>query len=179
MKNFLELNKAWFDRDLSQFNLYLMPVGFVMAPGAAVGIGLASDKQQLIDYLTRIVKDHSQSIGGFYVALEVNLSLKRVSTGATAQVKVTRDPNAPKVQLTEEDIRQQYPWGYHELTQRLKSRYIDFKINQKYHYIRKPLKSDPRYVRVRYLDSENPKSSKKDYYNPNIVNEFDKHYTRK
>jgi hypothetical protein len=31
----------------------------------------------------------------------------------------------------------------------------------------------------RYLDPGNPKSSKKPFFDPNIVTEFDKHYTRR
>jgi hypothetical protein len=34
-------------------------------------------------------------------------------------------------------------------------------------------------MKTRYLDPGNPKSSRKDFYNPNIVAEFDKAYTRK
>lgn len=39
--------------------------------------------------------------------------------------------------------------------------------------------TDPKYVRARYLDPDNPKSGKKDFYSPAILGEFDKHYTRK
>lgn len=38
---------------------------------------------------------------------------------------------------------------------------------------------DPKFVKARYLDPENLKSGKKDFYNPIILGEFDKHYTRK
>jgi len=39
--------------------------------------------------------------------------------------------------------------------------------------------TDPKYVRPRYLDPDNPKSGKKDFYRSPILTEFDKHYTRK
>jgi hypothetical protein len=38
---------------------------------------------------------------------------------------------------------------------------------------------DPKYVRPRFLDPDNPKSGKKEFYSPTILAEFDKHYTRK
>jgi hypothetical protein len=41
------------------------------------------------------------------------------------------------------------------------------------------LMADPRFVKSRYLGPGNPKSAKKDFYNPNIVAEFDKQYTRR
>lgn len=80
--------------------------------------------------------------------------------------------------LTDEDIRKTYPWDYGNLTKRLTDRYIDFKQNQKYHRIRKVLGADAAYMKSRYLDPGNPKSAKKDFYNPNIIPEFDKHYSR-
>jgi hypothetical protein len=83
------------------------------------------------------------------------------------------------VELREEDIRRIFPWDYRELTNRLNRRYIDFVTNQKYHDIRRPLLQDPRFVKSRYLDPGNPKSARKDFYNPNVIAEFDKHYTRK
>lgn len=39
--------------------------------------------------------------------------------------------------------------------------------------------TDPAYVSPRYLDPGNPKSAKKDFYNANILNEFDKYYTKR
>ena len=66
---------------------------------------------------------------------------------------------------------------YGKLTLRLENRYIDFKVNPKYHILRRALAVNPQYMKSRYLDPGNAKSSRKDFYNPNIVKEFDKSYT--
>ncbi len=112
------------------------------------------------------------------MSLAVNLSFTRSSEDAATLVGVTDDPTAPKVHLTEEDIRKAYPWDYADLTNRLKTLYLDFKLNQKFHDVRKPLMQDSRYVKSRYLDPGNPNSAKKNFYNPNIIGEFDRNYTR-
>jgi hypothetical protein len=180
VKNFIELAKLWFNLDLSVYNLYLMPIGFVSAPGAAVALAASADEERLLRYLATLVSESGDDPGtDFHVALEVSLSFKRSPTNAAAVVAVTNDPSAPKVALSEENVRKLYPWDYHDLTERLRKRYIDFKEVQKYHDIRRPLMPDPRFVKSRYLDPGNPKSARKDFYNPNIVAEFDKHYTRK
>jgi len=180
VKNFIELAKAWFQLDLSAYNLYLMPIGFVAAPGTATAISATPDEERLIRYLAGLVKNSTDDAGtDFHVALEVNLSFKRSAADAAAVVAVTNDPNAPKVAISEEDIRRIFPWDYRELSDRLQKRYIDFRANNKYHGIRRPLLQDPRFVKSRYLDPGNPKSARKDFYNPNIVAEFDKHYTRR
>jgi hypothetical protein len=92
---------------------------------------------------------------------------------------VTNDPSALAVRLTEEQILERYPWDYKTLTEKCRLRYVNFKVNQEYHEIRKRLEADQRFAHIRRLDPENPKSSKKVFYNPNILAEFDKHYTRK
>jgi len=91
---------------------------------------------------------------------------------------LTNDPNAVPVVLSEEDIRDKYPWDYNILTTRLRKRYSDFKANQKYHGIRKPLEANDRYCRKRYLDPANKAGIGKWFYSPNIVREFDPHYGR-
>ena len=94
------------------------------------------------------------------------------------EVRVTNDPNATEVRMTEVQIRENYPWDYRELTDRCRKRYKDFKENSKYHDIRKPLLKNEKFCRVRYLDPDNPKSANKQFYNPNIIKELDNHYSR-
>ena len=150
------------------------------APGSGTALSATPDEERLIRYLAGLVKDSTADPGtDFHVALEVSLSFTRSAVNPAAVVAVTNDPNATKVALSEEDIRKTYPWDYAELTERLSKRYIDFRANTKYHDIRRPLMADPRFVKSRYLDPRNPKSARKDFYNPNIVAEFDKQYTRR
>jgi hypothetical protein len=52
-------------------------------------------------------------------------------------------------------------------------------MNEKFAGIRKPLMVDPKFVKARYLDPDNIRSGKKEFYSPAILAEFDKHYTRK
>jgi hypothetical protein len=115
----------------------------------------------------------------FHVSLEVNLSFKRSAADAAAVVAVTNDPSAAKVSISEEDIRKIYPWDYAELTRRLQKRYIDFSANAKYHSIRKTLAQNPQFVKTRLLDPSKPSGLRKDFFNPNVVAEFDKLYTKK
>ena len=65
------------------------------------------------------------------------------------------------------------------MTKECRKQYSDFKEAQQYHDIRKRLLKDRRYGYVRYLDPGNTKSSKKPLFNPNILQEFDKHFTQK
>ena len=125
VKNFIELAQRWFNLDLSQYNLYLMPIGFVTAPGSATALRTSPHEGNLVSYLRSLVAEQeSGDTSGFHVALEVNLSFKRSAADAVTTVEVTDDPNAVKVVLTEEDIRNKYPWDFRELTQRLRDRFV-------------------------------------------------------
>ena len=180
VRNYVSLTKSWFKRDLSRYSLFLMPLGFLGVQRPATAVSLGHDENSLIEYLIALSRmGRTATDSDFHVALTVNLSLQRSNPDAAAKVFITSDPNAPNVILTEEDIRKSYPWDYNELTKRLARRYIDFKANRKYHEIRKSLLKDLPLVKTRVLDPGNPKSAKKDFYNPNIFKIFDQHYTKR
>jgi len=95
-------------------------------------------------------------------------------------MQITDDPNAPAIRLEEEEIlKRKYPLDYKTLTNGLLARYTNFKRNLQYHKLRKEFKKDKKLCRTRYLDPNNLKSSKKDFYSPAIYKKFDKHYTKK
>jgi len=110
----------------------------------------------------------------------VNIEVRfvRSKAASAAPVRVTTDPRVPAVRLTEDQIRERYPWDYQELTNRCRERYSDFKVNKDYHVLRKSLESDPKYAHTRRLDPDKPKPQKT-FYNSNILHEIDKHYRRR
>jgi len=179
IRNFVELDRQWFSRDLSRYALYLMPIGFLQAPSASAVV--SGEERNLITYLAHRSAEVTEAHDGadLHAMLHVDISMRRV-TGATSAVLLTRNPAEADavIQLSEEDIRQQYPWDYNELVSRLRSRYVDFKANAKFHEVRQVLMEDSRFVATRRLDPGNPRSAKKDFYNPNIVTQFDPHYVR-
>jgi hypothetical protein len=179
IRNYITLLTAWFDRNLSQYSLFLMPLGFFGSSNTATAISLSRDEKQLMAFLAKLAQESGEDNSDYHVSLTVNLSFQRSKNDSFTDVFVTSDPTALRVNVTEEDIRKSYPWDYEALTDRLSARYIDFKANQKYHDIRKSLIALPMYVKSRFLDPDNPRSAKKDFYNPNILQMFDRHYTRK
>jgi hypothetical protein len=180
VRNFIDLARLWFQHDLSGGHFFLMPIGFVDAPHPVSAIDLSKDESRLIAYIAQLPSTAAQGAKSpFNVTLEVNLSFKRSTAASAMAVAITNDPSAPQVTLTEDDFKKIYKWTYQQMIEQLKKRYSDFKINSKFMGIRKPLMADPKFVRQRYLDPDNPKSSRKDFYSPTVLAEFDKHYTRK
>ena len=185
VKNFVAASEKWFNINLDRYNIYLMPLAF-HSPADVVE-SLRSDKhpkavRKLLDHIKEAERNNpTDENATFNVTLKVQLKFVRTSDDEALHVRVTRDdPNAVAVTITEEDIRQHFPWSYDKLTRRLKSRYSNFLQNNVYHSVRKRLEDDERFCRVRFLDPSKPgKGLKKRFYSPGILAEFDRHYSKK
>ncbi len=185
IQNFVGLITEWFQIDLSRYNFFLMPLSFYhgFESVAPVSVSIYPEQmQRLLTYLDTL--DHSQSDDNVqpqrqHFSLRLETRLVRGKDTQAVAFRWTDDPSAPAVALREEDIRKMYPWTYRVLTDNLKKRYSDFLENNSYHVIRRPLEKNNKLVYIRFLDPNNPTSSKQRFYSPNIVNEFDKHYRRR
>lgn len=180
VRNYVELAKRWFSQDLSKYNLYLMPIGFLATP-SATGIAVGGSEGKLVSYLRNLSAAQNttsaSSSSAYHIALDVNLKFKRTATNAVSTFALTNDPTAPHVILTEEDILARYPWDYKALLAACRLRYVNFKENSAFHERRNPLLEDKRYALHRFLDPRNPKSSKKVFYSPGILAQFDSLFT--
>ena len=179
VKNFTAATRDWFGRELSEFGMYLMPLAFVGVPDDVEAIVLNAAEKNFLLYLDSIDNPEMDPSSPYTVTVNIDIRFTRSKAHDALVVTSSNDPAATKILLTEEQIREQFPWDYFELTKRCVDRYIAFKVNQQYHDIRKSLEDDDQFARVRFLDPGNPKSAKKPFFNPNIFSEFDKHYVRK
>lgn len=182
VKNYIQLVQEWFDYSLARYNFYLMPLSFFHEADVIQSFSLVSYNEQtrnLLRYLETVEQEHPSSAESLYNAtLRVETKFLRSSSDSAIKIQTTNDPSAPKVQITEEDMLKRYPFDYSGLTEKLRNRYTDFKQNQRYHGVLKPLKADQKYCRVRLLDPNNPTGSRKEYYSSEVFKVFDKHYRK-
>ena len=129
-------------------------------------------------YVRNLDDPKSDPNARYSVAINMEVRFVRSKSVAATPVRVTNDLKAPAVRLTEEQIRERYPWDYQELTNRCRECYSDFKVDRKYHQLRKSLESDKRFAHERRLDPRKPRPMKM-FYNPAIMEKFDEHYHRK
>ena len=179
VKNFVSAVNEWFQRDVAEFNLHLMPLTFMALPSDVQGSLLNTEESNFLAFVDSFDDLNTDPESPYSVSVNVELKFIRSKSKDAFPVHVTNDPSALPVKLTEEDIRERYPWDYATLTNRCKERYKGFKENQRYHEIRKGLATDERFGRLRFLDPGNTKSARKPFFNSNIIVELDKHYTRK
>jgi hypothetical protein len=178
VKNFHAVARDWFNEDLSRFSFCLLPLSFLTSSVSFEAV-LNQAEKRFIDFLHKQVPQESDPSSQYSVAINVDLRFVRSKSQDALPVRITTDANALEVRLTEEQIREKYPWDYKELTARCKARYSDFKENRKYHKLRQELTGDLRYGHIRQLDPGNPKSQRKGFFNPNILQELDNHYQRR
>jgi hypothetical protein len=179
VKNFVVLAKNWFDYDFSDTLSLILPLSFVRGDKEIESVVVTRGESRLLQYLQSLASGDVDAGSPFALAIRVQVKFERSKLATASKVQVTNDPDAVKVVLTERDVRERYPWDYKTLVNKCAARYCDFKLDAKFHGLRKPLLGDPRYSHSRYLDPSNPKSSRKDFYSAAILDVLDKHYARK
>jgi hypothetical protein len=180
LQNYLHLVCSWFGDVLSGYNFYLMPLSFFRDFNEAPGVALNSNERKVLDYIKKSEEgyDGIEDVGDYNLTLRIDVKFQKVKSTSGLPVQITNDPGATAVYLSEEDFSDKYPWDYDILSTRLSKRYSDFKMNAKYHKIRKKLEKDKKFAYERLLNPKNPNGGKKTFYNPNIQKEFDKDYTK-
>ncbi len=178
VKNFATAMGEWFGRGLSELDLHLMPLAFIDLPANVQGSLLNPAEKKFLAFLDE--KDGAKTTGDspYAVTVQVNVTFVKSGDGDAVPTRVTNDPSATPIRLTDDEFTTRYPWSYKDLTDRCKQRYTNFKMNREYHHIRKQLEQKQSFAMTRFLNPNNPKSSKTTFYNPSILQEFDKHYTK-
>lgn len=182
LRNYLCLAAEWFQLDLSKYNFFLMPISFYHGfetAEPATRVHYPEQVQRLLTYLDSLEEKPTDDLAKQHVALRMETKLIKGKDASGASFRWTDDPNAPAITVREEDILKNYPLTYRELATMMKRRYTNFLENKAFHKIRQVFEDDKKYAIVRILHPTNPNSSRQRFYNPNILQEFDKHYTRR
>ena len=177
IKNYMELIKKWETKvSLSKYNFYLMPLAYVDSKIQADSV-LTDEVKNYLNYLKEKVAESDESDIDYSVAIGIDITFKKNAT--LEGIGMRYDENGVPIKITEEDITKKYPLTYKELIKKCKSRYSDFKQNNKFNNIMKVLKLDNALSHNRKLDPNNPKSSTKTFFNTNIFKELDNKYEKK
>ena len=182
LSNYLLLVRKWFQMDLSHYDFYLMPISFFHAFETIKPASTAhytDQTKRLLAFIDSLEQKEPEQDSQQYVTLKFETSLVRGKDESAVEFRWTDDPNAPAMNLREEDVLKKYPMTYRNLVNKMRNRYDNFLENNKFHTLRKALDNEKKYSIERLLNPANPKSSKQRFYNSNILQEFDKHYNKK
>lgn len=188
LRNYITAISEWFGWDLSQYNFYLMPMSF-FHPVEMDSFSVRSQGQEIARMMEHFRETEalypSDEDNSYNIALQIKTKFVKSSTDPSVfEVRYTNREDAPEVRVSEENvIRNKYPLSYSALTDKLRKRYSNFKMNKDFHAIKRKLE-DPdvygdRFCKTRYLDAIEKKGTKRTFYSTEIIKEFDKHYARR
>lgn len=176
VRNYARAAQTWFGVDFTQYNFYLMPLAFVKSHQPAEAVLLNREERKVASFISSLEAANDPK-DDYSVSVNVELKFMKSKADDAIKVQVTNDPSAPKVQLTEEHLKDKYPLNYAALTKACRERYSDFLQNKKYHALLKTLKAEKRYCHIKKLDPDNPRSAKQEWYSRAVLNVLDKQYT--
>ena len=181
LKNYMALATRWFGVDFSRYNFFLMPLSFFHGFEGVEGISVTPATDQAQKFLQYIATVEHDTVEGaeHYITLAIETRVVKGKGSDGLAVRWTNSPSAPAVTLREEDLLERYPYDSGDLITKLRSRYTDFKQDKRYYKIKRPLESDGKYCKVRYLDPKNARSGSKKFFSPEVFKVFDLHYTKR
>jgi CII-binding regulator of phage lambda lysogenization HflD len=176
IKNYMSIIKQWDLRiDLTQYNFYLMPLAYVDSKIESDSI-LTDEVKNYLNYLKGKVAQADETDKEFDVAIGIDISFKKAN--AIESIGMKFDKGGIAVNLSEEDVRQKYPYVYKDVTTKAKIRYSNFKQGPNFNAVMKGIKAGKKLCHVRLLDQKNPKSSQKYFYSSNVWKVLDQHYKK-
>ena len=183
LKNYIEFVIENFNKDLSKYNFYLMPLSFYNEYEIIDNIKIqdTSFKSKLkTDLLELNSKYKSGPNEKYNILLATKVTfLKGDKNGISTNFIKSIDKDAITVNLTDEEIDIRYPLSYEDLVIKLKERYTDFKQDKKFHELNKEYRKNIDNAYQRFLNNKKKTGSCRWQYSNNILNFFDKNYTKK
>jgi len=181
LKSFVEVLAEWFDRPISKYKLFLIPIAFDI-PDCFDLNAFSKESESHRKILEYIAKQENNSAKDtnikHNISLSIGIEFNRQTTGIPVH-STKNSGNSIKID-SEDKFRNKYCWSYTDnLLKEMKKRYSDFKQDTKFFSLKKELEKDVNYSDERFLDCNKKSGIKKRFYSPNIMKEFDRHYTKK
>lgn len=182
IKSYMTYVYDWFSISLEKYNFYLMPMSFFHGDETQL-VPLGAHDASIAGILKLIAEKESKhpfdETSAHNLTVSIEAKVVKPNKVDAQKVAISNDPNAPAVTISLEDVKKTHPLTYDDLTKKLQDRYSDFKVNDKYHELRKVLHADKKNFLPYPLNPLNPDGQTKPFYSPAVFAEFDKNYTRK
>lgn len=182
LKNYVTFIKKYFNKDLSKYNFYLMPLSFYVLENVVENINISQNDyvQNLRNKILELQKKYKSNPNDEYnILLSTSIAFVKSKDKYTA-INVVKDKKEDTldVRISDEEINEKYPLTYLKLVEKLRARYKNFNQNA-FNRINKEIREKSGNAYCRYLDTINKKGNSKWFYNANIIPEFDRYFEMK
>lgn len=164
--NLFKLHERWFGA-IDDADFAPLPLAFHGTQYLSVTTPSKGDTKNLVEFLDKNVA-LEQRDSEFAIAVQLQVTFTKESRGSGVGVRITNDPSAPEVRLSDEDFLARYPLDYDALTRRLRNELPGIIINKKFNELMKELRADPALCHLRFLDPQRETSEKR-FYSEAIV----------
>lgn len=202
--NYVDFLKKYFSKDiLAEDGLFILPLGFKLPfkpedflSKKATSYVSSPESRAFINSMIRIIDDLDRQgvedtiVVGFDIYLENVKRMKNrdlliaitskdeadASFSKVSRYKITNDPNAQKINLSDEEIIKVYPLTYKDVCERCKTEVEGFKQNKEFNSILSKLKSDRIFAYTRKLNPQSKKSATTILYSESVIEEIKRIY---
>ena len=162
IQNFVTCADKWFGLPVRM--PYLLPVGFLTGEGPAQATGNATQRL-LLRRLQEIAATQVHNDSEFAITLHLDVRLNPDFSGG-GSIGVTADPDAPKVQLSDEELFEKYSATYDEIVSKSRRHIHGFKKDGRFNAAMEKVKEDPDCTHERWLNPRSSKGGVKCLYDP-------------
>ena len=202
--NYVDFMKKYFAKDiLAQDGLFILPLGFklpfrpedFLTKKAAQYVS-SPESKKFIESMVNVITDLDKNgvddtiVVGFDIYLENVKRMKNsdllvaitsqdaadVNFAKVKRVQITDDPDAQKVNLSDEEFVKQYPLQYIDVCARCRATIPNFKQGRKFNDIMATIKRNSKLSFTRKLNPHNTKSSTTTFYAEAAIAEIIKRY---
>lgn len=167
LKNYIEFIIENFNKDLSKYNFYLMPLSFY-------------NDYEIVDNIK--IQDNSLKSKLKRDLLVLNSQYKSGQGDTktiTTKLGKTKNDSDFVINLSDDEIDKRYPLSFNDLIKILRKRYSDFKQDKTFNEINKEIRANVKNAYQRFLNNKEKTGTCRWQYSSNILTDFDKYYTKK
>lgn len=180
--NYVDLLYEWFSIKLDKYNFFLMPMSF-FHPSQVESVlvrGRDTNVANMLEYIASKEKEYPSTPKNKHnITIAIETRFTKSKKIDAQEVRLSSSPNAPLIRISLDDVKKTHPLDYNKLTSKLKDRYSDFKVNGKYHELRKTLENSQDFCFHYPLNPMNPNGATKSLFSVKVFEEFDKNYRKK
>lgn len=183
VRNYIIASQRWFKVTFADLNLAVIPISFSLdqTHSEAVAKAAPPDVARFLAHLKSEENTFSRTNSEYSFGITVDFHiLKRAGDNAVPiRLAALGETAELTISIDHDGLPPGMNWSYKQLTDACKHRYSDFVQNNVFHKIRRRLESNKQLCHERFLVPGKKTGSKVNFYNPNIMREFDKHYSVK
>jgi hypothetical protein len=181
VRNYIIASQKWFKVTYADLNLAAIPISFALDQVRSDAVAKAPPAE-VARFLARIKAEEarvSATPSEYCYTVVVDFHLIKKAADGAVPIKLAGPGEVPQftVAIDDDKLPPGMTWAFQDLTKALKKRYSNFIQNRQFFKLKVAFEKNKLLCHERYLIPGNKSSTKAKFYNPNIVFEFDKHYT--